>query len=61
MADNKCDNTSCGGNCDACDGARSCGLHPCHDQALCMHELSAEDAARELDRMTDDGGAARAV
>ena len=20
MADNKCDNTSCGGNCDACDG-----------------------------------------
>lgn len=48
-------------DCDACDGARSCGLHPCHDQALCMHELSAEDAARELDRMTDDGGAASAV
>ena len=48
-------------DCDACDGARSCGLHPCHDRALCMHELSSEDAARELDRMANDGGAASAV
>ena len=34
MADNKCDNTSCGGNCDSCDGSITVTLTLDNDETV---------------------------